>query len=233
MSASVMTQRFLLIFSLGGLLGTAMTAQAQATYDSVPNVPDHYRKMTEKFRAEKVTKGRIIFLGNSITEGGDWKQLLKDTSVVNRGISGDNTFGILARLDEVTRHKPAKIFLLIGVNDLSKNIPVEVVIQNIFSIVGRIHGESPGTLVYVQSILPVNPGNKNFMARFNKQSEIETINAQLAKYHEALKYTFVNLFPHFQDHTSALDPKYTYDGLHLSQAGYIHWVSCLKKEKCL
>lgn len=208
----------------------ALTAAGQA-YDSLPNDPAYHQKRTAIFRSEPVTTGSIVFLGNSITEGGDWKQLLQNPAVINRGISGDNTFGVLARLDEVIRHKPSKVFLLIGVNDLSKNQVPAVVIQNIFSIVGRIHAESPASVIYVQSLLPVNPTHKKFPARFNKQSDIETINAQLRKYADPLKYTYVDLFSSFLDSSGRLDLQYTYDGLHLNPAGYQHWVQRLKKDK--
>lgn len=90
-------------------------------YDTVPNLPEHYWVRMEKFKKEPVVPGKIIFLGNSITEGGKWRQLLKDSTVINRGIAGDNTFGVLARLDELVKLKPASLFVLIGTNDLSKN----------------------------------------------------------------------------------------------------------------
>lgn len=214
-------------------LCVAPLAVVGQAYDTIPNVPDHYAKQTAAFRAEPVTQGRVIFLGNSITEGGNWSQLFKTTPSLNRGISGDNTFGLLARLDEVLRHKPTKIFLLIGVNDLSKNIPVSLVIQNIFSIAGRVHAESPKTKLYVQSLLPVNPTHKKFPARFNKQADIDAINAQLKKYGEPLHYTFVNINAEFLDASSKLDLKYTTDGLHLNAAGYAHWASFILKEKLL
>lgn len=211
----------------------SVTAFSQATYDSLTNDPEGYERKSAQFRAQKPSAGKILFLGNSITEGGNWKRLLKDSSVVNRGISGDVTFGVLNRLDEVVRHKPSKLFLLIGVNDLSRNTPNAIIIQNIFAIIGRIHSESPKTAIYVQSILPVNPLHKNFPSRFNKQKDIEEINGQLAKYSEALKYTYVNLFNQFLDNKFQLDLKFTYDGLHLNAAGYTNWVNYLKKEKYL
>lgn len=213
---------------------TMVVAPARSqVLDTIPNAPDHYNKMTVVFRSEPKKPGAVIFLGNSITEGGDWKKLLQDSLVLNRGISGDNTFGLLARLDEITRHQPSRVFLLIGVNDLSKNIPPAVVIQNIFSVVGIIRAASPKTQVFVQSLLPVNPGHAKFPKRFNKQADIETINAQLKKYQEALHYTYIDLFTRFLDASMKLDIRYTYDGLHLNAAGYTHWVGILKKEKWL
>jgi len=202
-------------------------------YDTTVNVPDHYQLKTGAFRAEPATTGRVIFLGNSITEGGNWNELFKGVPSLNRGISGDNTFGVLARLDEIIRHKPVKVFLMIGVNDLSKNAPPSRVIENIFSIVSRIHAESPQTLIYVQSILPVNPTHKNFLKQFNKQEDIEAINGQLKKFADPLHYKFVNVNGHFLDGKMALDLQYSTDGLHLNAAGYRHWAEFLKKEKCL
>ena len=64
----------------------ASLTMAQAKYDTIPNVPDHYLLMTEKFGREPAAKKPVtIFLGNSITEGGNWKNLLKDSSIMNRG----------------------------------------------------------------------------------------------------------------------------------------------------
>ncbi len=208
----------------------SLTGFTQA-YDSLPNLPEYYKTRDSTFRAEPATSGKIMFLGNSITEGGKWRTLLKDSSVINRGISGDNTFGVLGRLDEVLRHKPSRIFLMIGVNDLSKRIPNAAIIQNIFSIVSRIHSESPKTQVFVHSILPVNPGHKKFPPAFSHQADIKEINAQLKKYYEVLKYTYVDLFSEFLDGSHQLDVKYSTDGLHLNPAGYVHWVDYLKKQK--
>ncbi len=202
-------------------------------YDTLPNLPDHYNKRLAKFRAEKPETGKIMFLGNSITEGGNWRKLLKDSSVVNRGISGDNTFGVIKRVDEVVRWKPSKLFMLIGVNDLSKSIPNSAVIENIFSIINMIHSGSPETKIYVHSILPVNPGVKGFMTRFSKQSDIIEINMQLKKYADILKYQYVDIHSAFRDSKELLDARYTYDGLHLNAAGYQHWVEFLKKNTYL
>ena len=207
--------------------------QAQVKRDTLPNLPDHYAARLSKFRAEAASTGKVLFLGNSITEEGSWRKLLKDSSVVNRGISGDNTFGVRARLDEVVRFKPSKLFLMIGVNDLSKNISNEGIIENIFSIVNQIRSASAKTKVYVQSILPVNPSVKGFKPQFSKQENILEINKQLAKYQEALHYTFVDLHSQFLDQKNLLDPQFTSDGLHLNLSGYQHWVSYLKKNKYL
>ena len=204
---------------------------AQRTWDTIPYGPDYYRAQYEKFKKEPVVKGKVIFLGNSITEDGNWKKLLKDSTVINRGISGDITFGILNRIDEVAKRQPSKLFLLIGINDIAKNIPDEIIMENIFSIVSKMRSVSPKTKIFVQSILPTNNSFPDSPDHKNKDDHVATVNAQLQKYGDRLQYTYVDLYAKFSDSESRLDAKYTTDGLHLNAIGYAHWVDILKNLK--
>ena len=206
---------------------------AQAKWDTIPKQPDHYRKKVEQFNQEKSKTNRLVFLGNSITEGGDWKKLTKDTTALNRGISGDITFGLLARVDEVTSRKPSKVFILIGVNDLSKGIPDEVILQNIFMLVKQIQATAPATKIYVQSILPVNPSFDNFPKSYNKLDHILVINMQLQKIAERFGYMYIDLFEKFKDSEGLLDKRFSYDGLHLNAQGYLLWGEVLRNLKLI
>jgi lysophospholipase L1-like esterase len=208
---------------------SSLTVFSQARYDTLPNLPEHYALRLAKFKSEKVMTGKILFAGNSITEGGNWRKLLKDSTVINRGISGDNSFGLLQRLDEIVRHKPSSIFLLIGINDLSKNIPNDRIIENIFFIVSKIHAFSPKTKIFVHSLLPVNPSVQGFLKQFAKQESILEINGQLKKYSDIMKFTYVDIHKQFLAKGDVLDVRYTKDGLHLNSVGYVHWVGYLKK----
>lgn len=202
-------------------------------YDTVPNMPEHYWVRMEKFKKEAVVPGKIVFLGNSITEGGKWKQLLKDSTVINRGIAGDNTFGLLARIDEIIKLKPSSLFVLIGTNDLSKKIPDEAVIENIFTAISKVKAGSPKTKIFIQSILPVNETVERFPQQFNNSMHINTINDQLARYAARMRYTYVDLYAKFIDSQGRLEARYTFDGLHLNAAGYLRWVEVLKELKHL
>ena len=97
----------IIILLLSLFLTSPAFTQTKA-YDTLTNMPEHYVKRYELFQKEPKATGRIIMVGNSITEGGNWKILLKDTTVINRGISGDVTFGVLNRLKEITDRKPSK-----------------------------------------------------------------------------------------------------------------------------
>jgi lysophospholipase L1-like esterase len=212
--------------AIGGYSFQAI-AQTKA-YDTLPNVPDHYVKRFAMFKKEQTPTGIIMMVGNSITEGGDWKQLLNDSTIINRGISGDVTFGVLNRLDEIIGRKPSKIFLLIGVNDLSRNTPDEVIVTNIYRIAHTLRTRLPDTQVFVQSILPTNESFGNMMVNFKgKAKNIVAINDQLKQGAEKWKYTYVDLYTSFLNMRGEMDPQYATDGLHLNAAGYRHWVSIL------
>ncbi len=218
---------------LSFVLITTYSLAQKRTYDTVPNLPEHYWVRLEKFKKEVTLPGKIVFLGNSITEGGNWKKMLKDSTVINRGISGDNTFGVVARMDEILKLKPGSIFILIGTNDLSKSIPNEAIIENIFTIVSKIKAGSPKTKIYVQSILPINETVEKFPQQFNNGSHILIINDQLSRYAERLRYTYVDLYSKFLDDQGKLRASYTYDGLHLNAFGYQRWLEVLKSLKYL
>jgi lysophospholipase L1-like esterase len=207
----------------------------QNLFDTIPFIPDHGQKRMEIFRSEPIVFGRIVFLGNSITEMGDWKKLTGDTSVINRGISGDITFGILKRLDEVLNRKPSKIFLLIGINDIGKDIPPTVIADNIKKIIRRIQTESPATKIILQNLIPVNPTINHFPQHYDKQSKIVETNKLFIGVAKETNIPLVDLNKLFRDNKGNLHEKYTNDGLHLNPGGegYTIWVNHLKQKDFL
>jgi lysophospholipase L1-like esterase len=182
-----------------------------------------FRQRSSLFRLLPITKGDIIFLGNSITNGNEWDELFADSHIKNRGISGDITAGILNRLDEVTARKPEKLFLLIGINDLAHGLLPDSVARNIFTIIRRMHQESPATRIYVESILPVNDHFKNFPTHVTKALQIRQTDSLLKLNASQLEYRYIDLYPFFCDKNGQLDTLYTNDGLHEKGAGYMLW----------
>jgi lysophospholipase L1-like esterase len=183
----------------------------------------------EQFKGYPNDAKDIIFLGNSITAGTDWMELLGSRFVRNRGISGDITFGILERLDEVTEGKPAKVFILIGINDIARNIPDSVILTNYRKIIERIKISSPKTKIYFHTLLPVNNEFTPSRNHFGKDERILFINSELKGICEKEKVTVIDLYPEFLNTEKKLEGKFTYDGLHLNPEGYKKWASILKK----
>ncbi|AUC83855.1 sialate O-acetylesterase [Polaribacter sp. ALD11] len=185
---------------------------------------EHYLKRKALFESEKDTKNEIIFLGNSITEGGKWKDLFPGKNVINRGISGDVTDGILFRLDEVTSSKPKKVFLLIGTNDMARGKSIDYVLENTEKIILQIKSQSEETIMYIQSILPINPNvGKKFSGHKNNHQKIMDANKRLKKLAKKLNVKFINLHGKMRNGKKHIKEKYTYDGLHLSEEGYKKW----------
>ncbi|KJF42833.1 GDSL-type esterase/lipase family protein [Draconibacterium sediminis] len=191
----------------------------------------YYNQRLTLFEKLPDTPNEIIMLGNSITDGCEWSELFQNPNIKNRGISGDITEGVLYRLDEVTRSKPAKVFLLIGINDLARNIPADTVFQNICKIASSIRESSPSTLVYVQSILPVNPSFRKFSNHVSKTNEVMDINEKLNRWCNNNNVEFVDLFSSFtEDNTNYLNPNFTNDGLHLTAKGYLKWAEIISSD---
>ncbi|MBI9065056.1 MAG: sialate O-acetylesterase [Marinilabiliaceae bacterium] len=189
----------------------------------------YYHQRKSLFEELPNTKKEIIFLGNSITDGAEWCELFDNKRVKNRGISGDVTEGVLYRLEEVTESQPAKVFLLIGVNDLARGISSDSIVSKIREIATRINTQSPKTEVYIQSILPVNPVFKKFTGHCSKTEEIMRINQQLKAWSAQSPVQFVDLFSHFKnEEDNLMNSKYTNDGLHLTGAGYVLWADIIR-----
>lgn len=187
-----------------------------------------YMQRSSLFNKLSITSKDIVFIGNSITNGAEWNELFPQKRVKNRGISGDTSEGVFDRLDAVVKGKPAKIFILIGVNDISREIKVETIVLNMKQIVEKIQKESPKTKIYIQSILPVNPDFEMFKGHM-KPELIKEINQFYQNIAQEYNVNYIDLYSHFlEDGTDKMNKKYTNDGLHLLGEGYLLWREIVK-----
>ncbi|MDR0261847.1 MAG: GDSL-type esterase/lipase family protein [Sphingobacterium sp.] len=195
----------------------------------------YYQQRMAYFEQSPTMKGAIVFLGNSITERAEWQELLADSRypVLNRGIGGDNSFGILARIDEVLRGRPRAIFLMDGINDQFRKLPQEVSVNNYKRIIKRIKKISPKTLIYLQSALPINEGLTKEPYTKGRNVLVPILNEKLRQLAADENIPFVDLCPLFQDKEGKLSAIYSADGVHLIPSAYIKWVQLLKEKKYL
>jgi lysophospholipase L1-like esterase len=205
------------------LTAFAQEIKTEKTYET-----ETYKNRIKTFREEGLEKHGIIFLGNSLTQGGDWDTWFPAHKPANRGISGDNTEGVLARLDEITNAKPVKLFLMIGINDISQNYNNDYLCKNFEKIIRKILTESPKTSIYIQSILPVNNDFGRYKKLINKEKQIENLNIRLKKLCKKENIRYVNLYPLFLQNKRKLNPAYTTDGLHLNEKGYQVWIGGIR-----
>ena len=188
----------------------------------------YYEQRASHFRSLASKKKCIVFLGDSLSDGAEWSELLSRQDILNRGISGDTSTGVLDRLDEVVRHQPKKIFLLIGINDIARDISPEQICHNIFSILKRIKKDSPATQVYVQSLLPVNDRYNKFSSIIKNASLIPLVNKELEANAQQYHYTYIDLNTRMVNSFGKLKDEFTNDGVHLLQGGYKHWAEIIK-----
>ena len=219
----------------GGLICCALAASAQFAPKKIDSSYNntYYQGRMELFASLPGQKNAIVFLGNSITERGQWHELLPGTVIMNRGIGGDNTFGVLARLDDILEYKPKKLFLLIGINDIGRGLPVEVITANYKRIVERIVAASPKTKLYVQSVLPMNDAVLKYDYLKNKKDTVLALNRNIQGIAKAGNLTYINLHEVFADEKGDLKATYTPDGIHINPAAYAAWVKYLKDKKYL
>ena len=174
----------------------------------------------------------ILFIGDSIVEYYPLQELFGTSkTIVNRGIRGYQTGLLLENLDaHLYGGAVDKIVLLIGTNDIGKDVPVNEALNNLEAIIQSIARDYPLTEIKLLSILPVNEGEEY------KQTVYIRTNEKIKKWNQAYKelasaymqVEFVPVFDSLIDQAGQLKKEYTTDGLHLSITGYQALTKALK-----
>jgi lysophospholipase L1-like esterase len=194
----------------------------------------YYVERMKYFAQLKAPEKAIVFLGNSITEAGEWQEVLPGKKVINRGISGDNSFGVYARLDALLALKPAKVFLLIGINDLKRGTPVEVILNNYTKIIQKIKKDAPETTLYLQSVLPVAGSVIPAIYAKITNGKVKELNKGIRELANSDRLTYIDLYNDvFISNEGQLKIEFTTDGLHLKAAAYIIWAKYLQDKNYL
>lgn len=204
-----------------------------SNYNTEPFAIDYHNSRLSGFKVEKTLTNKIVFAGDSMIEFGQWQELLNNATIVNRGILGDNSFGLLNRINDIIELRPKILFILIGINDIAGNIPVNVTLNNICNIVNQINKNSSSTKIFVHSILPTNPVHSEhkveFENHYHKNEQVEQLNSLLKSKSKLLKFTFIDLYSYFVDANRNLNAEFAdIDGLHLNAKGYKLWADVLK-----
>jgi len=166
----------------------------------------------------------IIFIGDSIVEYYPLQELFGDAmTIVNRGIRGYQTRLLLENLDaHLYGDAVDQIVLLIGTNDIGKDVSMNETLDNLERVIQSIAREYPLSQIKLLSILPVNEGEKY------KQTVYIRTNEKIREWNQAyealvsayMQVDFVPIYDSLTDSEGQLQSTYTTDGLHLSVAGY-------------
>lgn len=181
-----------------------------------------YHEDNQKLQSEPVQSGRVVFLGDSITDGWDLKRDFPGKPYVNRGISGQTTSQMLVRMfpDVIDLH-PAAVILLAGTNDISGNTGPETLkmieenIQAITELAQQHHIQ-----VILCAVMPVSDYTKNKQTVHRPPSDILKLNEWLRTYAAGVHAVYVDYFSAMVDTQGMLREGYSDDGLHPNAKGY-------------
>lgn len=202
---------------------------AALTFASCVSAQDEYwHQRVTLFDKLPVESAHIVMLGNSITDGGEFSELFNNENVINRGIRNDVIKGVEKRLGQVTSGHPSKIFLLIGINDISHNLTVDRLASDYEHLVKEIRRQSPESRLYIQSVMPVNNDFKRYKNLTGKGKTIMELNKRLETIASCNGAVFIDLTKALSDSCGKLNKAYTNDGLHLTGAGYKTWAKTIR-----
>lgn len=219
--------RYLIIFISLNFLNSQSQNLYPNTGTEIMFQPEWAKKLyydrIEVFKRDTLRFNQIVFLGNSITEGGkDWNEKFGVVGISNRGISGDSTDGVIARLNEIIHFSPKAIFLLIGINDIYNELTpsTDYVVNNILKIIKRINQELPETKIFLQTILPVE--------KEVYKDKIIAVNEMIKTFVSQSKFEIIDLYSIFVNKEGKMKKELSYDGVHLNDKGYSVWVDHIK-----
>jgi len=204
-------------------------------YNTEPFATEYHNARLLKFKTEKAAKNSIVFAGCSMIEFGQWQDLLNNAAIVNRGILGDNSFGLLNRIDDIINLQPEILLISIGINDIAGDIPMNVTCKNICAFVKKINGDSPSSKVFVHNILPTNPVHSEhkteFINHYNKNKQVEQLNKALKEESSSYNFSYIDLHSSFKDENGNLNKEFANpDGIHLNANGYKFWAELLRNK---
>ena len=183
---------------------------------------NRYKIENENLGLPLPNENRIVFMGNSITEG--WShhhpEFFTGKPYINRGIGGQTTPQMLLRFrQDVIALKPKVVVILAGTNDIAGNtgpMTLEMITNNIISMCEI--AQANGINVIVSSVLPAfdypwKPG-------LNPDEKIPKLNKMLKQYAENKGFVYLDYFTSMADERNGLKKEYGSDGVHPNETGY-------------
>lgn len=172
----------------------------------------YYIDKTASYEIENESLGKVdvAFIGDSLTDGYDVVAYYPDLAVINRGIGGDTTHGVLARLDvSVVIPAPEVIVMMIGTNN------IDDMFTDYEDIIIEMKKSLPDTEIVVLSVTPVTAADPT------QNGKIALANVKIKAIAEEHGLTYVDMFtPLYDLEAGGLRAEYTTDGLHFTPLGY-------------
>ncbi len=181
-----------------------------------------YHADDERLKALPAEPGRMVFLGDSITDFWKLADSFPGQPYVNRGISGQTTPQMLVRVfPDVIELKPAALIVLAGTNDIAANTGPETaaMVQNNLQAITEL-AQAHGIKVILCSLTPVSDYTPRKQTARRPPADILRLNQWIRDYAARAKAGFADYYPALADEKGMLKDGYSDDGLHPNAKGY-------------
>lgn len=183
---------------------------------------NRYKEANTKVPAPAKTENRVVFMGDSITDGWKLAEYFPNKPYINRGISGQTTPQMLIRFrPDVIALKPKAVVILAGTNDIAGNtgpMTIEMITDNYASMAEL--AKANGIKVIFSSVLPIHDYGKNKVSERRSPDNILKLNEWLKAYCKANGHTYLDYFSKTVDDKGMLKADLATDGLHPNADGY-------------
>ena len=201
-----------------------LPSAAQSLADQLQdwNQIGRYHEDDVRLQAQPVEKGRVVFLGDSITDGWKLAQYFPGKPFLNRGIGGQTTPQMLVRFypDVINLH-PAAVIILAGINDIARNTGPETLemIEDNFRAMCEL-AQNHSIKVVLCPLLPVSDYTQHKQTDHRPPSDILKLNDWLRRYAAEIRAEVADYYSVLVDGHGMLKEGYSEDGLHPNDRGY-------------
>jgi len=201
-----------------------LQAAAQTLADQLQdwNQLSRYRADNERLKSMPADPSRVVFLGDSITDGWKLAQFFPDKPYVNRGIGGQITSQMLVRtFPDVIDLTPAAVVILAGTNDIAGNDGPEtlaMIEENLQAITEL--AQAHGIKVVLCAVTPISDYTSRKQTLHRPPSDILKLNAWLREYAARVHAVFADYYAAAVDEKGMLREGHSEDGLHPNAKGY-------------
>lgn len=208
---------------MGGFFSRVLPFKCGGGYSYLDN--SQYLAGVSMYDITEREDAKIIFAGDSLTARGNFEEFFDERDIINRGIGSDISEGLYNRIDQIILLKPKKVFIMIGINDISEDILLEDTLYYVSEICKAIKKSNSDTEIYIQSVLPTVSGDIKQKKKIIELNQEYSILCDMDE-----KMFFVDLYTLFLNDKNEVNSElYSPDGVHLNGNGYKVWVDSISE----
>ena len=171
---------------------------------------------------------RIVMLGDSLTEYNVWNGIEPEAEVINHGLSGDTTGGLIYRLGRVALARPDLIVLQIGINDLSQGRDPEEIVAGHRRVWAALAEKAPASKLLVCSLAPVEEDIFGWPTMTLSNKRVLKTNELLEAAVREAGLDWLDLYGPLSAAAETATGRLTQDGVHLTGLAYAVWTAVLR-----